>query len=162
MTKACDDFTLVKEFYEEKEIVDRLDKKFKDTKANFYSAMEERHGDKKKIVCESNVASFEVTRITKTITTYDTVIAKEILSKEAYKKVIIPQYEVINMEGLMDYLKSLGADKKSLKDYFVCSASIDKDRLENCVALGEISNEEKEAIEVKTEGSIYYTVKKLK
>lgn len=162
MAKACDDFTLVKEFYEEKEIVDKLDKKFKDTKANFYSAMEERHGTKKKIVCESNVASYEVTRVVKTTTTYDTTIAKEVLSKEVYKKVIIPQYEVINMEGLMDYLKTFGVDKKSLKDYFVCSVSIDKEKLENCVALGEISNKEKEAIEVKTEGSTYYTVKKLK
>lgn len=63
---------------------------------------------------------------------------KEKLPKEIIKNVVRKQYIVSDMDGLIEYMKSLGADPKKFKKFIHVNESIDQDSIQKLYDFGEI------------------------
>ena len=64
---------------------------------------------------------------------------EQILDKEVLDEILIKKYEITDYDGLIKYLKTLGANPKIFKQYIHCDKKIDKDKLNHCSELGFVS-----------------------
>lgn len=89
-------------------------------------------------------------------------MVKKKLPKKIQKEVIKKEYRIINMEGLKEYLKELGADPKVFKSFIQVVETIDKERMEQLYDFGEITLKQlKDCYEVK-ESKETITVRNIK
>lgn len=89
-------------------------------------------------------------------------VIKNKLPKKLQKEVIRKEYRIINMDGLKDYLKDLGADPKVFKGFIQVIETVDKERMEQLYDFGEITlGQLKDCYEVK-ESKETITVRNIK
>lgn len=63
---------------------------------------------------------------------------EERIPKEQVKKIIDKTYEIVDMEGLTEYLKQCGVNPKKFKSFLEVSKKINTEELEQACAIGEI------------------------
>lgn len=90
----------------------------------------------KKLICQ---------RISQVKVEFDIKKLDKILSKEQRKKVIQKHYHVNNWPGLLKLLKESGVEWKKFIEYVDVSESVNENRLEQFVELGELNSEEVKA-----------------
>lgn len=67
---------------------------------------------------------------------------KKKLPKSVLKQVIIKDYTVKDMQGLIDYMKELGADAKRFKKYIEVAEKFDTAKLDELYEKGELNRED--------------------
>lgn len=69
---------------------------------------------------------------------------KEGLTKEQYNKVVDKQYMIVDMPGLVKYLKSCGVNPKEFKKYLSVQETMNESKLEKAYDLGEVKRKQLE------------------
>lgn len=82
------------------------------------------------------------------------------VSKSLCKKFISKQYEVINFEGLVEYLSSCGVSPKIFKTFINAKKKVDNSKLDNLSKLGEISEKDLEGCYTTKESKSYLKITK--
>lgn len=71
-------------------------------------------------------------------------VLQQVLSKEIFNKICVKKYNIIDYEGLVKYLKTVGANPKVFKNFISCEKSMDDKALNQLSELGEITEEDLE------------------
>ena len=137
-----------------------------DEKAKFNSLMEEFFKgegiDKSAVFSNCGVNGvcerYTVTRVQKMSVDFDPERLERALDKETSKKVVRKSYEIIDIDGLIVYLKECGVDPKIFKSFLQVYKSVDLDELNKLEELGEISMEQVEGCYTVKRQKPYFTV----
>lgn len=138
----------VLDFFEEQTKFKAAQSQFNDDKAKFNSLMEaffkNEALDKSAVFTETSVdgerKSYTVTRIQKSSVEFDPDKLEKQLPKEIAKEVILKHYEIVDIDGLIAYLKECGVDPKVFKSFLHVSKSVDCTELDRLEELGKISS----------------------
>lgn len=71
--------------------------------------------------------------------TFDPYAVEEKIDKELFNEICEKQYVIINYEGMVKYLKSLGAKPSEFKKYILCNKEIIKAKVDQLGELGDLS-----------------------
>ena len=69
---------------------------------------------------------------------------EQIVDKDLFEEFVDKTYTISNYEGLVNYLKTLGANPKVFKEFIHCEKQINKSKLNQLSELGDISLDELE------------------
>lgn len=89
-----------------------------------------------------NPISLKVTRIRKKKMVWDLERLRTFLGRSRYESVVNKRYEIINMPGLVKYLKSCGVDPKKFKTFLSVEQNVDETKMDAMLETGEIKQEE--------------------
>lgn len=89
-----------------------------------------------------NPVTLRVTRIRRKKLIFDLPKLKTVIGKKRYNKIVAKQYSIVNMEGLIEYLKTCGVDPKKFKQFIECRAEANESVLDVCLERGEITEAE--------------------
>lgn len=142
---AQDEYKYQKEFYENK-IKQYLDKK------NINSVSFDTSG-----------LNYKATYVKSKKINFDAELVQKKLDKETFNEICIKEYRIIDFDGLISYLKSIGANPKEIKKYIYCDKTIDKEKVDQLGELGDLSLEDLEGCYSVSEnaGYVKITVKDL-
>ncbi|MBR6604631.1 MAG: hypothetical protein IKK92_01965 [Prevotella sp.] len=134
-------------FFEEQTKFKAAQSQFNGEKEKFNSLMEaffkNEALDKSVVFTELGVdeerKSYTVTRIQKSSVEFDADKLEKQLPKAIVKDVIIKRYEIVDIDGLIAYLKECGVDPKIFKSFLHVSKSVDCTELDRLDELGKIS-----------------------
>lgn len=70
---------------------------------------------------------------------FNSEMIEQIVDKEVFNEIVDRTYTISNYDGLVDYLKSIGANPKIFKEFIHCEKQINKDKLNQLSELGDIS-----------------------
>lgn len=90
----------------------------------------------------SNPVTVTVTKIRRKKITWDLEALKKKLSKEKFTTVVNKEYTVIDMPGLVKYLKTCGVDAKKFKKFINVSETLDETKLDAMYETGKLKQEE--------------------
>jgi hypothetical protein len=90
----------------------------------------------------SNPVTVTVTKVRRKKITWDLEALKKKLSKEKFITVVNKEYTVIDMPGLVKYLKSCGVDPKKFKKFINVSETLDETKLDTMYETGKLKTEE--------------------
>lgn len=90
----------------------------------------------------SSPVTVTVTKVRKTKITWDLEALKKKLSKEKFITVVNKEYTVIDMPGLVKYLKTCGVDAKKFKKFINVSETLDETKLDTMYETGKLKQEE--------------------
>lgn len=90
----------------------------------------------------SNPVTVTVTKIRRKKITWDLEALKKKLSKEKFTTVVNKEYTVIDMPGLVKYLKTCGVDAKKFKKFINVSETLDETKLDTMYETGKLKQEE--------------------
>ncbi len=90
----------------------------------------------------SNPVTVTVTKVRRKKITWNIEELKKKLSKEKFTTVVNKEYTVIDMPGLVKYLKSCGVDAKKFKKYISVSETLDETKLDTMYETGKLKQEE--------------------
>ena len=90
----------------------------------------------------SNPVTVTVTKVRRKKITWDLEALKKKLSKEKFITVVNKEYTVIDMSGLVKYLKSCGVDPKKFKKFINVSETLDETKLDTMYETGKLKTEE--------------------
>lgn len=152
---------IVVQYYNTKEKYDNLVKRFEAIKKDFYSKMDEAMGDELKMLFEYFAETYEVTKVKNTKIAFDIDILERCLTKDILKQIIVRNYQITNYEGLVKYLKSLGAESSKIKEFISTTKSVDVQEVDRLTELGQINSKVVEKAAIVTKGKPYYKVKKM-
>lgn len=136
------------EFFESQKRFKQEQSRHEELKTRFYSDMEElfesEHIEK---TFSFDIPSFiegtlEVNRVQKSTVAFDAGKLEKVLDKELCKDVIQKRYEIIDMFGLIAYLKECGVDPKIFKSFLSVTKTVDVKELERLEELGKVSLEQ--------------------
>lgn len=138
----------VLDFFEKQTKFKAAQLQFNDEKAKFNSLMEEFFKnealDKSVVFTEHGVdgerESYTVTRIQKSSIEFDPDKLEKQFSREISRCVVLKRYEIIDIDGLIAYLKECGVDPKIFKSFLHVSKSVDYTELDRLEELGKISH----------------------
>lgn len=99
-----------------------------------------------------------VNRIQKSSVIFDADKLEKTLDNELSKRVILKHYEIIDMTGLIAYLKSCGVDPKVFKSFLSVSKSVDVAELDRLEELGKITTEQVQGCYTVKRQKPYFTV----
>lgn len=102
--------------------------------------------------------SFTVNRIQKSSVVFDPEKLECALGKDISKSVIIKKYEIIDVVGLIAYLKTFGVDPKVFKSFLSVSKSVDTNELDRLEELGKITAKQVEGCYTVKRQKPYFTV----
>lgn len=80
-----------------------------------------------------------VTRVQKTKINWDVKKLKSRLSKNIFGQVVQKSYEIMDMQGLIKYLRTCGVDPKIFRQYINVSSVVDESEIDRLSEVGEIS-----------------------
>lgn len=83
-----------------------------------------------------------VTKVRRKKITWDLEALKKKLSKEKFITVVNKEYTVIDMPGLVKYLKTCGVDAKKFKKFINVSETLDETKLDTMYETGKLKQEE--------------------
>lgn len=141
--------------------------KFSRIKSNFYDDMEDyfKNNDvcgKLTLECDNavdGVKRITVTRVQNTKIEFDADKLEKVLGKELSRGVITKHYEVIDMDGLIMYLKDYGINPKTFKKFIAIRKTVNPKELDKLEELGKITaNQIKGCYTAKTQDP-YFKVK---
>lgn len=158
---------LAQRFFKRKQEVAKINKDFENLKECFYSNMQEYYDlqhierTKTKLTCKDgdDEQVLQITRAQRVTVNFDADKVSKAIGKENVKKVIIKKYSVLDMPGLIEYVKELGADPQEFKKFFNISKSVDKTELDQLEELGEIKASQLEGCYEIVKGDPYFLVK---
>lgn len=90
----------------------------------------------------SSPVTVTVTKVRRKKITWDLEALKKKLSKEKFITVVNKEYTVINMPGLVKYLKTCGVDAKKFKKFINVSETLDETKLDTMYETGKLKQEE--------------------
>lgn len=164
MSKQKLDFEELKksiyDFFEKQNKFKQVQEKYNRAKAKFNSDMEEyfqEEGITKISIDEFVGGSLVVNRVQKVgIEFYPDKLEKAI--GDLSKDVIIKQYQIIDMPGLIEYLKECGVDSKVFKSFINVSKTVDTKELDRLEELGKITEEQIKGCYTIKRQNPYFTV----
>ena len=156
----------VLDFHKKQTEFKEVQSQLNDEKAKFNSLMEDFFDgeciDKQAVFSNCGVDGscerYTVKRIQKTSVDFDPERLEKSLSKEISKSVVRKSYEIIDIDGLIAYLKECGVDPKIFKSFLQVYKSVDLDELNRLEELGKISMEQVEGCYTVKRQKPYFTV----
>lgn len=171
MSKRARNFNLLEKcketvfgFFEEQKQFKQVQSSYDELKAQFYSDMEElfetEHIGKSISFKYTSFADgeLEVNRVQKSSVTFDADKLEKALSKDFRKDVILKKYEIVDMFGLVAYLKECGVDPKIFKSFLHVTKTVDVKELERLEETGKVSIEQLEGCYTIKYQKPYFTV----
>lgn len=139
---------------------------FTDEKARFNSLMEDFFEsealDKSVVFTNYDVdrvrENYTVTKVQKLSVDFDPEKLEKTLAKDIAKSVILKKYEIVDIGGLIAYLKECGVDPKIFKSFLHISKSVDSGELDRLEEIGKISREQVEGCYTVKRQKPYFTV----
>lgn len=104
--------------------------------------------------------TYLVTRVQRTSISWDIKKLKEKLGKKLSKDVLSKRYEIIDIDGLVEYLKECGVDPKRFKSYFNIDEFVNAKKIDELESLGKISKEQIDGCYSVACSKPYYQVRK--
>lgn len=135
-----DEYKYQKEFYENK-IKQYLDKK-----------------NTNSVSFDTSGLNYKATFVKSKKVNFDAELLQQKLDKELFNEICIRNYRVLDFDGLIKYLKSLGANPKEVKKYIYCEKTIDNKIVDQLSDVGDISLEDLEGCYSVTESSGYVKI----
>lgn len=154
----------VRKFFEKQTRLKQIQSQFGDLKAQFNSDMEDyfkSEGIGKSITFSYdgfNESELVVNRIQKVSVEFNPNKLEKALGKELSKSVIVKQYEITNIDGLIAYLKECNVDPKKFKSFLSVTKSVDTNALDILEEKGEITTEQVKDCYTVKHHSPYFTV----
>ena len=154
------------DFFEEQKKFKQAQSEFDETKRRFYSEMEkffetEQINKSCSFLSDEGVLSkgeLEVNRIQKSSVVFDSEKLEKVLSKEICKNVIQKKYEVVDMQGLITYLRECNVDPKTFKSFLSISKTVNIKELERLEEIGKITLEQLKGCYTVKNQNPYFTV----
>lgn len=155
----------VMNFFQKTKRFKQIQTQFCEIKADFYNDMEDyfKNNDidgKLTIECDNfaGVEKFVVTRIQSSKVEFNPDKLEKALGRELSRDVIQRHYEIVDMNGLITYLKEYGIDPKVFKSFISIRKSVNIKELDKLEELGKITAEQiKDCYVIKSQ-SPYFTV----
>ena len=152
-------------FFQKQKRFKQIQTRFCEIKADFYNNMEDYFkcnniDGKLTIECNelADVEKFVVTRIQSSRVEFNPDKLEKALGKELSRDVIQKHYEIVDMNGLVTYLKECGIDPKVFKSFVSVRKIINTKEIDRLEELGKITAEQiKDCYTVKSQ-SPYFTV----
>lgn len=143
-----------------------IQSQFTDEKAKFNSLMEsffESEALDKSVVFTNHSVdgereNYTVTKVQKLSVEFDPEKLEKTLAKDIVKSVILKKYEIVDIDGLIAYLKECGVDPKIFKSFLHISKSVDSGELDRLEEIGKISREQVEGCYTVKRQKPYFTV----
>lgn len=143
-----------------------IQSQFTDEKAKFNSLMEgffESEALDKSVVftnygVDGERESYTVTRVQKLSVDFDPEKLEKTLARDLAKSVVLKKYEIVDIDGLIAYLKECGVDPKIFKSFLHISKSVDSNELDRLEEVGKISREQVEGCYTVKRQKPYFTV----
>lgn len=89
-----------------------------------------------------NPISVRVTKVRRKILKWDFTLLRSVLGRSRYEKVVNKTYTIIDMQGLVKYLKKCNADPDIFRKFIDVKTEVDENVLDSCIERGEIKEEE--------------------
>lgn len=90
----------------------------------------------------SSPVTVNVTKVRRKKITWDLEALRKKLSKEKFTTVVNKEYTVIDMPGLVKYLKSCGVNPKKFKKFINVSETLDETKLDTMYETGKLKTDE--------------------
>lgn len=152
-------------FFQKKKRFEQIQTRFCEIKADFYSDMEDyfKHNSiDGKLTIDSGefdgVESLVVTRIQSSRVEFNPDKLEKVLGKELSRDVIQKHYEIVDMNGLVTYLKECGIDPKVFKSFISVRKTVNTKELDRLEELGKITAEQIKGCYTVKSQSPYFTV----
>jgi len=152
-------------FFQKKKRFEQIQNRFGEIKADFYNDMEDYFkcnsiDGKLTIECDEpiGVKSFVVTRIQSSRVEFNPDKLEKVLGKELSRDVIQKHYEIIDMNGLITYLKDCGISPKVFKSFISIRKTVNTKELDKLEELGKITAEQIKGCYTVKSQSPYFTV----
>lgn len=85
-------------------------------------------------------------------------MVEQILDKELFNEICDKSYTIIDYNGMVKYLKSLGADPKVFKSFIHCEKAINKNKVDQLGNLGDLSMDDLEGCYTVSDGTSYVKI----
>lgn len=152
-------------FFQKQKRFKQIQTRFCEIKADFYNDMEDYFkynniDGKLTIECNelADVQSFVVTRIQSSRVEFNPDKLEKALGKELSRDVIQKHYEIVDMNGLVTYLKECGIDPKVFKSFVSVRKTVNTKELDKLEELGKITAEQIKGCYTVKSQSPYFTV----
>lgn len=152
-------------FFEKQKKFKRIQNRFGEIKADFYNDMEDyfkHNGVEGKLIIEcdelDDTKSFVVTRIQSSRVEFNPDKLEKVLGKELSRDVIQKHYEIIDINGLITYMKDCGINPKVFKSFISVRKTINTKELDRLEELGKITAEQIKGCYTVKSQSPYFTV----
>lgn len=152
-------------FFQKQKRFKQIQTRFCEIKADFYNDMEDyfKHNSvdgKLTIECDEfdDTKSFVVTRIQSSRVEFNPDKLEKVLGKELSRDVIQKHYEIVDMNGLVTYLKECGIDPKVFKSFISVRKTVNTKELDRLEELGKITAEQIKGCYTVKSQSPYFTV----
>lgn len=152
-------------FFQKKKRFEQIQTRFCEIKADFYNDMEDyfQHNNiDGKLTIDGGefdgVESFVVTRIQSSRVEFNPDKLEKVLGKELSRDVIQKHYEIVDMNGLVTYLKECGIDPKVFKSFISVRKTVNTKELDRLEELGKITAEQIKGCYTVKSQSPYFTV----
>lgn len=158
----------VRSFLVDQAVFKTTKENFENAKEQFYKDMDEYFESKKlddSVVFEYPMlgqSALKVTRIQRASVDFKVDKLEKALPKDVAKKAIIKKYEVVDMQGLISYLKECNVDPQVFKSFLNITKSVDTKVMDKLEELGQISIEQIKGCYSLKKSTPYYTVSEIK
>lgn len=152
-------------FFQKQKRFKQIQTRFCEIKADFYDDMEDYFkynniDGKLTIECDKldGVENFVVTRIQSSRVEFNPDKLEKALGKELSRDVIQKHYEIVDMNGLVTYLKECGINPKVFKSFVSVRKTVNTKELDRLEELGKITAEQIKGCYTVKSQSPYFTV----
>lgn len=134
----------IAKFFQKQKKFKQIQTHFGEMKAEFYSDMEDYFScneidGKMTVDCGLNIGKVTVTRIQSSKVEFNPDKLEKALGKELAQDVIQKHYEIIDMSGLVTYLKECGISPKVFKSFISVRKTVNTKELDRLEELGKIT-----------------------
>lgn len=154
----------VRKFFEKQARFKKIQAEFNEMKAQFYSDMEsyfEAEQIEGATTFESDEfadGDLQVTRTQKSSVEFNADKLEKALGKKLAKSVVLKQYQIIDMDGLIAYLKECNVDPSIFKSFLSVTKTVDTKELDRLEELGKVTLEQVKGCYSVKRQSPYFTV----
>lgn len=152
-------------FFQKQKKFKQIQNRFGEIKTDFYNDMEDYFQSNEidgKLTIEcgefADAQSFVVTRIQSSRVEFNPDKLEKALGKELSRDVIQKHYEIIDVDGLLTYLKECGVDPKVFKSFVSVRKTVNTKELDRLEELGKITAKQIQGCYTVKSQSPYFTV----
>ena len=140
---AFEFYRKIQEFQKAKEVFEKHKKRVNECFEEYFQAC----GTKKMVYRNPEDESLlggtvTVVRVQNVKVIWDVDRLKKKLGRKLFNKVTSREYQIIDMPGLVQYLKSCGVDPNKFKSYLNITVSVDESEIDRLSEIGEITKSE--------------------
>ena len=160
----------VRNFLIEQTVLKNMKENFEDVKEQFYKDMDEYFESQEldnngSIIFEYPMlgeSALKVTKVQRATVDFKVDKLEKVLPKDVAKKAITKKYEVVDMKGLISYLKECNVDPNKFKNFLNVTKHVDTKEMDKLEELGKISIEQIKGCYSVKKSNPYYTVSEIK